>query len=160
FEIMSVAVAKVLPGLTVTAVNVAVVEPAVEVMPIRTRAESAIVAIRKFVPRILVPLFLPARSAGLSCVGATIWWRGRAGMGLPGGTSLPHWDYDLRVCSAGDTGRTTCELVLVLLLGQLLPESGPAASPRLGDRDALLAPGAGPPPENGRGGEADETRSR
>src|SRR6266566_4149448 len=159
FEIRSVAVWKVLPGFVLAAVNVAVVEPT-DVTPIKTRAESAIVATRKFVPRILVPLFLPARSAGLSCVGATIWWRGRAGMGLPGGTSLPHWDYDLRVCSAGDTGRTTCELVLVLLLGQLLPESGPAASPRLGDRDALLAPGAGSPPEHGCRGEADETRGR
>jgi hypothetical protein len=38
------------------AVNVAVVEPT-DVTPIKTRAESAIVARRKFVPRILVPLF-------------------------------------------------------------------------------------------------------
>jgi hypothetical protein len=60
FEMTSVAVAKVLPGFVVAAVNVAVVEPAVEVMPIKTRAESAIVARRTFVPRILVPLFLPA----------------------------------------------------------------------------------------------------
>src|SRR5207245_10841474 len=114
FEIRSVAVWKVWPGFVVAAVNVAVVEPT-DVTPIRTRAESAIVATRKFVPRILVPLFLPARSAGLFCVGATMSRRGRAGMGLPGGTSLPPWDYDLRVCSAGDTARTTC--VLVLLLG-------------------------------------------
>ena len=51
FEIVSVAVAKVLPGFAVVAVNVAVVEP-VDVTPIRTRAESAIVARRRFVPRI------------------------------------------------------------------------------------------------------------
>src|SRR5258705_13258577 len=94
FEMMSVAVAKVLPGFVVAAVNVAVVEPT-DVTPIRTRAESAIAARRKFVPRILVPLFLPARSAGLFCVGATISLRGRPGMGPQGGTLLPHWDYDL-----------------------------------------------------------------
>src|SRR6266576_3957009 len=123
-----------LTRFVLAAVNVAVVEPT-DVTPIRTRAESAIVAMRKFVPRILVPLFLPARSAGLFCVGATISLRGRAEMGLPGGTSLPHWDYDLRVCSAGHTGRTTSELVA--LLGELLPEGRPATGPRLGDRDAL-----------------------
>src|SRR6266446_3635072 len=56
FEITSVAVAKTLAGFEVVAVNVAVVEPT-DVTPIRTRAESAIAARRKFVPRILVPLF-------------------------------------------------------------------------------------------------------
>src|SRR5258705_5806818 len=68
FEMMSVAVAKVLPGFVVAAVTVAVVEPT-DVTTIRTRAESAIAARRKFVPRILVPLFLPARSAGLFVLG-------------------------------------------------------------------------------------------
>jgi hypothetical protein len=51
FETTSVAVAKVLAGFVVAAVNVAVVEPT-DVTPIKTRAESAIVARRKFVPRI------------------------------------------------------------------------------------------------------------
>src|SRR5258706_11530182 len=56
FEIMSVAVAKTLPGFVVAAVNVAVVEPT-DVTPIRTRAESAIAARRKFVPRTWFPYF-------------------------------------------------------------------------------------------------------
>src|SRR6266852_650453 len=81
FEMMSVADAKVLPGFVVVAVNVAVVEPT-DVTPIRTRAESAIVARRKFVPRILVPLFLPARSAGLFVLGQ-----------LSRGAVVPGWDY-------------------------------------------------------------------
>src|SRR5437773_10144571 len=81
FEIRSVAVWKVLPGFVLAAVNVAVVEPT-DVTPIKTRAESAIVATRKFVPRILGPLFLPARSAGLSCVGQ-----------LSRGAAVPGWDY-------------------------------------------------------------------
>src|SRR6266566_3835145 len=158
FEIVSVAVAKVLPGFVVVAVNVAVVEAAVELMPIKTRAESAIVARRKFAPRILVPHFFPARSAGAFCCGATILSRGRGRMGPAGGTLLAHWDYDHRGCIAGHAGITTCELVA--LLRELLPEGRTAARPRLERFDAVLAPRARAPPENRGGCEADEAGGR
>src|SRR5205814_9169134 len=103
FEMTSVAVAKVLPGFAVVAVKVAVVEPAVEVRPIKTRAESAIVASRKFVPRILVPFFFRLDPPAFA-VGGTISLRARAGIGPQGGTSLARWDYDQHGCIAGHAG--------------------------------------------------------
>src|SRR5438093_6100875 len=98
FEIMRFAVAKVLSGVVAVAVNVAVVEPAVEVRPIRSRAVSAIVARRKFGPRILVPLFFRL-DPPVFLSATTIPFRTRTGMGPQRELHLAHWDYDL--ASAG-----------------------------------------------------------
>src|SRR6267142_106891 len=157
FEIRSVAVAKVLPGLIVIAVNVAVVEPADEVMPIKTRAESAIVARRNFAPRILVPHFFRL-DPPVPVDGGTISSNGPCGIGPQGGTHLAHWDYDHRGCSGGHRGTTTCELLA--LLRELLTEGRSTARPRLGYGDTLLAPGPRAPPEHGGRREADETGRR
>src|SRR5206468_8311141 len=155
FEITRFAVAKVLSGVVAVAVNVAVVEPAVEVRPIRTRAESAIVARRKFGPRILVPLFFRL-DPPVFLSATTIPFRTRTGMGPQRELHLAHWDYDLASAGSARDGTTTCELVA--LVRELLSESHPAARPGLGNANALLAPRARAPPEHRGRREADETR--
>jgi len=96
FEMRSVAVWKVLSGFVVVAVNVAVVEPAVDVMPIqdqgreRHRREKEVRS-----AHLGSPFLFPARSAGLRCWEELSRRADVPGWDQRGERLYPMWDYDL-----------------------------------------------------------------
>src|SRR5216684_896237 len=166
-------------GFVLVAVKLALVLSAVAVRPIRTSPASAMPARRLSLRICVVPFSCPLRRS-LSCLaswsGGVFCWgnirlRSEAlhrlqggGHGPIGRSPRPQSCCESPDVRARDPGgirpRRPCGLLRSAGLCQTLAEGGAAAGPEIQHLDALLGPGTGTPPEDGRRGERDDAGAR